>query len=179
MQFSLFQIGNTGKFCPGLFLPVKPCQHLFEGIFPFSPDQKIHKGILLKSLFRVITYFRSPYNDLSLGPDLLPVLSQTHHILNIPQITGKTDHIRFSVKQIRQNLLNTVIDGVFCNLNLIPVFSGVCLQRTDCQVRMYIFGIDTNQHNLHIFPPLFRKKACHNSKPYHSLYLFFRIRKSG
>ena len=122
--------------------PQQKCHIFAEGILAFSDHDKIHKRISLKYLLRIVRNFRSSQDNFHLRANFLQIFSHIKHILNIPDIARKSDNIRFFSINSGKNFLFLVIDGIFCQFNVLFVFSGVRFQRIHRQIGMDIFGID-------------------------------------
>ena len=120
-----------------------------KGLLAFSHHDPCYCLLPFQDLLGVIGYFRSAQPDHHLGQDFFKVTRHLPHINNIPDIAGKSHHIRFPFIQILENIIHLVVDGIFADLNrdaivllLGKFLLSIGFQAVNPQIGMDIFGVN-------------------------------------
>ena len=119
-----------------------PFQKLPEGLLSLSSDDYIHILMPFQSLYSIIGYLRTSKHNLHFWQYLFQILRHIQHVLYVPDIAGKSHHIRLLLKDSLQDLFPPVVDGKLCQFHLCHIFSRIRPQRVHCQIGMDIFCID-------------------------------------
>ena len=99
---------------PGCFIGI---YQIGEGNLPFSGHNAPEGRIIPKDLCRVIADLRAAEPELRARKNPAKIAEQRCHILHIPHIAGKSDHVRPSPVQVREDPVRLLIDRILRQLD--------------------------------------------------------------
>ena len=114
----------------------------------FGSHDSPYFRMFFEELFCIIGHLRATCPDLCMRKYFRKFLHQLSYQFSIPDITGKCRHIRLSPVNISKYLVRLLVNGIFCDLNLIPIFPGCRLQTVHRQIGMNVLCIDCHQQYL-------------------------------
>ena len=148
---------STVLFIFRVVIHIIPCQ-LCKCLFAFPFHNSIYGWLFPQNLFCIVGNFRAAKPDGYLRQHLFYVGRQGADHFNIPDITGKPDHVGSSSVDVLQADFHLMVDGVFRQLDhrirrtsgsrgrvSLQLLIRICLETVYAQIGMDILGVHSHQ----------------------------------
>ena len=118
-----------------------------KSLLALALHNSLHLRHAAQHIHRIIRHLRASEPDRHPRPELPHLPHQNFYIIQVPDITRKTQNIRTSPVNIHQNIIQLLINRILRNLHHRII--RISPQTINSQIRMNILRIHRYQQNLH------------------------------
>ena len=112
-----------------------------ERIFPLTAEDVIDPTVLAGEFRALIADLRTADSDQKIRKCQFQINCQCFDLLDVPDISGKANHIVTASYDLAVDVVRIVVDGEFPHLHIAVITRGHRVKVFESEVGMHIFGI--------------------------------------